>query len=37
MSLFTPFKNANNQWMEDAVIGAVFVVCRGFRDNEDGM
>ncbi len=23
--------------MEDAVIGAVFVVCRGFRDNGDGL
>ncbi len=27
----------NNRRMDDAVIGAVFVVCRGFRDNGDGM
>ncbi len=35
-SLFAPFTNVN-QWMEDAVIGVVFFVCHGFRDNGDGM
>lgn len=31
------FTNVNDRIMEDAVIQAVFVVCRRFRDNEDGM
>jgi len=29
-SLSPAFTNAKNRWMKDAVIGAVFVVCRGF-------
>ncbi len=36
-SLFMAFTNVSSQWMEDAVIGVVFVVCHGFRDNGDGM
>jgi len=33
VSLSGAFTKAKNNWLEDAVIGAVFVVCRGFRDN----
>ncbi len=36
-SLFMAFTNVNNWRMENTVIGAVFVVCHGFRDNGDGM
>ncbi len=34
---FMIFTNTDNWGMEDAVIGAAFVECRGFCENGDGM
>jgi len=37
LPLSMAFTNSKKRWMEDAVIGAVFVVCHGFCDNRDGI
>lgn len=36
-SLSVVFTKAKNRGVEDAAIGAVFVVCCGFGENQDGM